>query len=157
MKELILLLTREQGGKEIVKISYKDYLNMLSDIKESTPLDLEVKKTYNAYVEKYVNELVTTRILKILKNKNIPKNTIDSEILELINVIVKVYTAILQGKILIGNDYRIPVKILKNYTLDQTIALEYKIPQKLKRGEVVLMPLRIALPLYTLGFVEVEF
>ena len=74
MKELILLLAREQGGKEPVKISYRDYLNILSDIKKSTPLDLEVKKIYNAYVEKYVNELVTTRILKILKNKNIPKN-----------------------------------------------------------------------------------
>ena len=157
MKELILLLTREQGGKEPVKISYRDYLNILSDIKKSTPLDLEVKKIYNAYVEKHVNELVTTRILKILKNKNIPKNTIDSEILKFLNAIIKVYTAILQGKILVSNDYRIPVKVLKNYILDQTIARELKIPQKLKKGEVVLMPLRIALPLHILGFVEVEF
>ena len=157
MKELILLLTREQGGRELVQISYRDYLNMLSDIKKSSPLNTEIKETYDIFVENYVRELVISRIYKVLRDKNIPKNSIDADILKLLRLIIKTYTNILQGKIVVSSNHRIPVKILRNYNLDQKLAQEHKIPQKLKKGEIVLMPLKIALPLYTLGIVEVEF
>jgi len=157
MKELILLLTREQGGKELVQISYRDYLNMLSDIKKSSPLNTEIKETYDTFVENYVRELVISRVHKVLRDENIPKTTIDADILKLLRLIIKTYTNIFQGKIVVSSDHRIPVKILRNYNLDQKLAQEHKTPQKLKKGEIVLMPLKIALPLHALGIVEVEF
>jgi len=157
MNEIILLLTREQGGQEIVKIAYKDYVNILSNIAKTLPIDEESKKVFEDKIKKYVREVITLRIFKILKNEKIPKNTLDFEILELIDKIIKIYEDILCGKIVLDGKSRVSVKVLRDYNLDSALAREFKIPQKLKKEEILIMPLRIAIPLIALNIVEVRF
>lgn len=157
MNEIISLLAREQGGQKIVKITYKDYVNMLSNIAKTIPIDEESKKVFEDTIKKYVKEIITLRIFKILKNEKIPKNTLDFEILELVDKIIRVYEDVLCGKIVLDNKSRVTVKVLRDYNLDSVLAKEFKIPQKLKKEEILIMPLKIAIPLVTLNIVEIRF
>lgn len=157
MNEIISLLAREQGGQKIVKITYKDYVNMLSNIAKTIPIDEESKKVFEDIIKKYVKEIITLRIFKILKNEKIPKNTLDFEILELIDKIIKIYEDVFCGKIVLDSKSRVTVKVLRDYNLDSALAKEFKIPQKLKKEEILIMPLKIAIPLVTLNIVEIRF
>ncbi len=157
MKELLSLLVRVSASlNELTPISHSEYQKLVFDIRKNTPYQEEVRREYLEKVRKYIEEIVFIRALKAIKGYKVPENSFDEELLLAIQNLLKIYVAVVSGKILLNNEGKTIVRIVKDAILNREIIGDEKVPAKLHAGDIVIISLEKAIPLYLLGLISFE-
>jgi len=157
MKELLSLLVRVSASlNELVPISHNEYQKLVFNMQKNTPYQEEVRREYLKKTEKYIEEIAYIRALKAIKGYAIPENSFDKELLLAIQAILKIYIAIMSGKILLNKEGKTIVRIKKDVIVDKEIIGNEKVPTKLHAGDIVIISIEKAIPLYLLGIISFE-
>jgi len=157
MKELLSLLVRISGSpNELIPISHSEYQNLVSDIWKNIPYQEEVRAEYLGKVKKFIEEVTYIRMLKALKGCRISENSFDKAVLSAVQKLLKIYNDIMGGKIMLNSEGETVVKVLKNIVANKELLGTNKIPTRLYMGDIILMPIDKAIPLYLLGIVSFE-
>lgn len=142
MRKMIELISSEVEKEEPTIIDKSKILDIHSNV---TALLLENRKIQNRIREEVTRLGSTLSYIRFSKflNNYLPQSGIDRDIAVFLHKLLKAYSLVLSGNTPLTNDIRIPIKITEKVK-------KYKHVFKLNEGDILLLPLGLALILVSL-------
>jgi len=142
MKRLLEKINIELEKSESTVISKAEIL-ALHDIAVSILLkNKDIREELDDKIMSLSKTLGYVRLLKFLNNY-IPSNGVDVSLAKFVNKLLNNYIQLLSGKMPLTSDMRVPIKIVKGVNA-------YRNVFKVNEGDILLLPLNIALILVSL-------
>ncbi len=142
MKRLLEKINIELEKSESTVISKAEIL-ALHDIAVSILLkNKDIREELDNRIMSLSKTLGYVRLLKFLNNY-IPANGVDVSLAKFVNKLLNNYIQLLSGKMPLTSDIRVPIKIVKGVNA-------YRNVFKVNEGDILLLPLNIALILVSL-------
>ena len=142
MKRLLEKINIELEKSESTVISKAEIL-ALHDIAVSILLkNKDIREELDNRIMSLSKTLGYVRLLKFLNNY-IPANGVDVSLAKFVNKLLNNYIQLLSGKMPLTSDMRVPIKIVKGVNA-------YRNVFKVNEGDILLLPLNIALILVSL-------
>jgi len=142
MRKIIELISNEVEKEEPTVIDESKILDIHSDITTLLLENRKIRDKIREEVTKLSSTLSYIRFSKFLNNY-LPQSGIDRDIALFLHKLLKIYSLILSGNTPLTNDIRIPIKITGKVK-------KYKHIFKLNEGDILLLPLSLALILVSL-------
>lgn len=142
MRKIIELISGEVEKEEPTVIDKSKILDIHSNTITLLLENRKIQDKIKEEITKLSNTLSYIRFSKFLNNY-LPQSGIDRDIALFLHKLLKTYSLILSGNTPLTNDIRIPIKITEKVR-------KYKHIFKLNEGDILLLPLSLALILVSL-------